>query len=47
MPWSGSAQTFVAQAAWACTIGHSRRGSRWLRRECNRIESRTAPNTSF
>ena len=29
------------------TIGHSRRGSRWLRRVCSRIESSTAPKTSF
>ena len=31
MPWSGSRQTCVAHSAWAWTIGHSRRGSRWLR----------------
>jgi len=29
------------------TIGQRRRGSRWLRREWSRIESRTVPNTSF
>ena len=29
------------------TIGHSRRGSRWLRRVCSRIESSAAPKTSF
>ena len=28
MPWSGSRQTRVAHSACACTIGHSRRGSR-------------------
>ena len=37
----------VAHSAWDCTIGHSRRGSRWLRRVCSRIESSTAPKTSF
>ena len=31
IPWSGSRQTAVAHSACACTIGHSRRGSRSLR----------------
>ena len=35
MPWSGFGQTRVAHSAWACTIGHSRRGRRWLRCECS------------
>ena len=47
MPWSGSRQTLVAHSACACTIGHRRRGSRWLRRVCSRIESSAAPYTSF
>jgi predicted amidohydrolase YtcJ len=44
---SGSRQTSVAQFACASTIGHRRRGSRWLRRVCRRIESSAAPKTSF
>ena len=43
----GSRQTAVAH--WACdlTMGHSRRGSRSLRRVWSKMESSTAPNTSF
>ena len=37
MPWSGSRHTAVAHSACDWTIGHSRRGSRWLRRVCSRI----------
>ena len=47
MPWSGSFQTFSAHAACAWTIGHRRRGSRSLWRVWSRIESSTAPYTSF
>ena len=47
MPWSGSRQTLVAHSACASTIGHSLRGSRWLRCVWRWIESRTAPKTSF
>ena len=47
MPWSGCCQTFCAQSACCSTIGQRRRGRRSLRRVCSRIESSTAPNTSF
>ena len=47
MPWSGSRHTSVAQAACDWTIGHRPLGRRPLRRVCRRIESSTAPNTSF
>src|SRR5215469_2091528 len=47
MHWSGSRQTRVAQAAYASTIGPERPGKRRLRRVWSRIESRTAPKTSF
>ena len=47
MPWSGSRQTCVAHSACDWTIGQSRRGSRSLRRVWSRIESSTAPKTSF
>ena len=43
MPWSGSRQTRIAHSAWASTIGHSRRESRWLRSVCWRMQSSTAP----
>jgi hypothetical protein len=47
MPWSGWRHTAAAHVAWATTIGHSALGSRALRRVWSRIESSTAPNTSF
>ena len=47
MPWSGFCHTLVAPSACDSTIGHSRRGNRWLCRVCSRIESSTAPKTSF
>ena len=47
IPWSGCFQTAAAQRAWLSTIGHRRRGSRWLRTVCSRIESSTDPKTSF
>jgi hypothetical protein len=43
----GLFQAFVAASAWAWTIGHSRRGRRWLCMVCFMIESSTAPYTSF
>ncbi len=46
-PGRACARPCVAHSACACTIGHSRRGSRWLRRVCSRIESSAAPKTSF
>ena len=39
--------TAAAHVACAWMTGHSRRGSRWLRFVCSRIESNAAPNTSF
>ena len=46
-PGPGCARRRSRTRPGPATIGHSRRGRRSLRRVCSRIESSTAPNTSF
>ncbi len=46
-PGRARARHAMAHSAWAWTSGQSRRGRRWLRRVCSRIESSAAPKTSF
>ena len=47
MPWSGSRYTAMAHAAWACTIGPQPPGEALAAAGWSRMESSTAPYTSF